>query len=275
MTTTAPDARALRPSRFVAFALLCASLLLSTSAFAAIQAKPLEWRQGKQRFSGFIVYNDANNTPRPGLVMVPDWMGVTPASVEKARQIASAGYVVLVADVYGKGVRPKDAKAAGAQAQKMYADLPALRARAALAVDTLRAQAGKAPVDPTRIGALGYCFGGKTVLELARAGADIAGVVSFHGGLDTKLPAKPGEVKASVLVLNGAADTYVPAEHITGLQSELTAAGVDWQFVNYADAVHCFALESANNPPGCVYNERAAKRAFSLMNLFFFERFGG
>lgn len=274
MTTAAPDARALRPSRFAAFALLCASLLLSASAFAAIQVKPLEWRQGKQRFSGFVVYNDANNTPRPGLVMVPDWMGVTPASVDKARQIASAGYVVLVADVYGKGVRPKDAKAAGAQAQKMYADLPELRRRAALAVETLRAQAGKAPVDPTRIGALGYCFGGKTVLELARSGADIAGVVSFHGGLDTQLPAKRGEVKASVLVLNGAADTYVPAEHIAAVQQEMSAAGADWQFVNFADAVHCFALETAN-APGCMYNERAAKRAFSLMNLFFHERFGG
>ena len=263
-----------RTSRLIALALLCASLLLSLPALAEMQAKPLEWKQGKQRFSGYLVYNDANATLRPGLVMVPDWMGVTQASVDKAKQIANAGYVVLVADVYGKGVRPKDAKAAGAQVKKMYADLPALRARAALALDTLRAQAGKAPVDPARIGALGFCFGGKTVLELARSGADIAGVVSFHGGLDTTLPAKSGDLKASVLVLNGAADTYVSPEDIAGLQSEMTAAGADWQFVNYADAVHCFALETANGP-GCMYNERAAKRAFSLMNLFFYERFGG
>lgn len=260
--------------RAAMFALLCLSLLASMPVFAAMQAKPLEWTVGKQRFSGFLVYNDSTSVKRPGLVMVPDWKGVTPASVEKAKQIASAGYVVLVADVYGKGVRPKDDKAAGAQVGKMYQDLPGLRARVAAAVNTLRAQAAKAPVDTDRIGALGFCFGGKAVLELARSGADIAGVVSFHGGLDTTLPAGSGALKASVLVLNGADDTYVPAEQIRGFEREMTSAGADWQFVNFSGAVHCFALESANSPPGCVYNERAAKRAFSMMNLFFHERFG-
>lgn len=265
--------RAVR-ARVLALAALLLSLFCAADAFAAMQAKAVEWREGKQRFSGFLVYNDSSSVKRPGLLMVPDWFGVTPAAVEKAKQVAAAGYVVLVVDMYGKGVRPKDAKAAGAQVGKLYADLPGLRARAAAALATLREQAKNAPIDTNRIGAFGYCMGGKTVLELARSGADIAGVVSFHGGLDTTLPAKPGAVKASVLVLNGAADTYVPAEHIAGLQTEMTAAGVDWQFVNYADAVHCFALETAN-APGCQYNERAAKRAFSLMNLFFHERFGG
>ncbi len=254
--------------------LLIVSLLASASALAAMQAKPLEWSQGKQRFSGFLVYNDATAVKRPALVMVPDWKGVTPASVEKAKQIAAAGYVVLVADVYGKGVRPRDDKAAAAQVGKMYRDLPGLRARAAAALDALRAQADKAPIDTSRIGALGFCFGGKTVLELARSGADIAGVVSFHGGLDTALPAESGALKASVLVLNGADDTYVPADQIAGFQTEMKNAGADWQFVNFSGAVHCFALENANSAPGCVYNERAAKRAFSMMNLFFHERFG-
>jgi dienelactone hydrolase len=250
---------------------LCA---LASPAFAAMQAKPIEWSVGKQRFSGFLVYNDATAAKRPGLVMVPDWKGVTPAAVDKARQVAAAGYVVLVADVYGKGIRPKDDKAARAQVTKMYQDLPALRIRAAAALEALRAQADKAPIDLARIGAFGYCFGGKTVLELARSGAEIAGVVSFHGGLDTTLPAAAGALKTSVLVLNGADDTYVPAEQIAAFEGEMKAAGADWQFVNFSGAVHCFALESANTPPGCVYNERAAKRAFSMMNLFFHERFG-
>jgi dienelactone hydrolase len=266
----------MRPMRWAGlFALLCLSVLFSLPAFAAMQAKPVEWKQGKQRFSGYLVYNDANTTKRPGLMMVPDWKGVTPASVEKAKLIASAGYVVLVADMFGKGVRPKDDKAAGALVGKIYKDLPTLRARAAAALDFLRAQAANAPIDTSRIGAFGFCFGGKTVLELARSGADVAGVVSFHGGLDTSMPAESGVLKTSVLVLNGADDTYVPAAQIEGFESEMKAAGADWQFVNFSGAVHCFALESANSPPGCVYNARAAKRATTMMNQFFFERFGG
>ena len=257
------------------FALLCFSFLVSLPAFAAMQAKPVEWKQGKQRFSGYLVYNDSNTTKRPGLMMVPDWKGVTPASVEKAKLIANAGYVVLVADMFGKGVRPKDDKAAGALVGKIYQDLPALRARAAAALDFLRAQAATAPIDINRIGAFGFCFGGKTVLELARSGADLAGVVSFHGGLDTTMPAQSGALKASVLVLNGADDTYVPAAQIAGFESEMKGAGADWQFVNFSGAVHCFALESANSPPGCVYNPTAARRATTMMNQFFFERFGG
>lgn len=255
------------------FALLC-FLVVSLPASAAMQAKAVEWKQGKQRFSGYLVYNDSTSVKRPGLMMVPDWKGVTPASVEKAKLIANAGYVVLVADVYGKGIRPKDDKAAAALVGKMYQDLPTLRSRAAIALDFLREQAANAPIDTARIGAFGFCFGGKTVLELARSGADIAGVVSFHGGLDTTMPADGGTLKTSLLVLNGADDSYVPAEQIQAFQKEMNAAGADWQFVNFSGAVHCFALESAKSPPGCVYNERAAKRATTMMNQFFYERFG-
>ena len=111
--------------------------------------------------------------------------------------------MVLVADVYGKNVRPKDDAEALAQVKKMYADRAALRSRVNKALDVLKAQKG-VPLDAAKVGAVGYCFGGATVLELARSGADVAGVVTFHGGLDTTMPAKPGTVKASLLVLNGA-----------------------------------------------------------------------
>jgi dienelactone hydrolase len=265
----------MRSMRWAGLFALLSFFLMASPAFAAMQAKPVEWKQGKQRFSGYLVYNDATTTKRPGLMMVPDWKGVTPAAVENAKQIASAGYVVLVADVYGKGVRPKDDKAARAQVTKLYENLPGLRARAAAALDALRDQAKNAPIDIARIGAIGFCFGGKTVLELARSGADVAGVVTFHGGLDTTMPAQSGGIKASVLVLNGADDTYVPAEQIQGFQTEMKSAGADWQFVNFSGAVHCFALESANSPPGCVYNALAARRAYTMMNQFFYERFGG
>ena len=248
-------------------------LLLSSPVFAKMQERPIEWRLGTQAFSGVLVYDDANASKRPGLVMVPDWKGVSDAAVATARKIAGTRYVILVADVYGKGVRPKNDAQAMAQVKQLYADRTVLRARTDKALQVLRAQAGKAPLDPDRVGAIGFCFGGASVLELARSGALIAGAVSFHGGLATSMPAKPGEVKASLLVLNGADDRNTTPEDIAGFSQEMDRAGVDWQFVDFSGAVHCFALENANSPPGCVYNPRAAKRAFVMMDNFFDERF--
>lgn len=251
---------------------LALAALWASPLLASPQEKPVEWKIGEQVFSGALVYDDANAIKRPGLVMVPDWLGVTPAAVAKARQIAGNDYVVLVVDMYGKGIRPKDPAEALAQVKKMYADIPAMRTRINKAVEVLRAEVGNAPLDPARIAALGYCFGGSSVLELARSGADVAGVVTFHGGLDTTLPAQPGVVRAPLLVLNGADDKNTAPE-IAGFEKEMNAAGVDWQFVNFSGAVHCFALEDANRPPGCVYNERAAKRAYRMMDDFFDEIF--
>jgi dienelactone hydrolase len=249
--------------------------LCSLPALARMQATPVDWTLGRQTFSGVLVYDDAAATKRPGLVMVPDWKGVTADSVRTAQKIAGSRYVILVADVYGKGVRPKDDAAAMAQVKSLYADRNVLRERANKALQVLRAQAGKAPLDPAHIGAIGFCFGGATVLELARSGADIAGVASFHGTLPTSLPAKAGVVKASVLVLNGANDANTTFDNVASFKKEMDAAGVDWQFVDFSGAVHCFALENANSPPNCVYNPRAAKRAYTMMDDFFRERFAG
>ena len=246
-------------------------MLAAAPVFAKMQAKPVEWDVGKDHFSGYVVYDDASTTKRPGLVMVPDWYGVTDSALEKAKHIAGHDYVVLLTDVYGKGVRPKTNEEALAQVKKLNGDDAGWRARINKAVDVLKAQAGKAPLDATKIGALGYCFGGSTVLELARSGADIAGVVTFHGGLATPMPAKPKSIKASVLVLNGADDKGTAGD-IAGFQQEMNEAGADWQFVNFSGAVHCFALPTANSP-GCMYNERAATRGELMMRNFFAERF--
>ncbi|MEO6154757.1 MAG: dienelactone hydrolase family protein [Thermomonas sp.] len=252
--------------------LLVIGLMFATApVFAKMQAKPVEWHVGKDHFSGYVVYDDAGKAKRPGLVMVPDWYGVTDSALEKAKHIAGTDYVVLLTDVYGKGVRPKSNEEALSQVKKLNGDDVAWRARITKAVDVLKAQAGSAPLDASRIGALGYCFGGSTVLELARSGADIAGVVTFHGGLSTPMPAKPDVIKASVLVLNGADDKGTAGD-ITGFQKEMNNAGADWQFVNFSGAVHCFALPTANRP-GCMYNERAATRAELMMRNFFAERF--
>jgi len=242
-------------------------------ALAAMQAKPVEWTQDGTTFSGVLVYDDSDNDKRPGLVMVPNWKGVNDSAIAKAKQLAGDDYVVLVADVYGKGVRPKTDAEAGPVATKLRNDRPVLRARALKAIEVLKAQAGKTPLDASRIGAVGFCFGGTTVLEMARAGAPLAGVVSLHGGLGSPLPAKAGGTHPSVLVLNGADDKGVSKADIASFEQEMNAAKVDWEFTNYSGAVHCFAESDANSPPGCLYNERAAKRAWKALDEFFEERF--
>ena len=254
-----------------------ALVLAAAPAFAAMQAQPVEWQVGEDRFRGMLVYDDAARGPRPGLVMVPNWMGMSETNIARAKDIAGDDYVVLVADVYGKGVLPKDKAEARAQAMKAYADGGAtLRQRAAAALASLKAQAGRAPLDADRIAAFGFCFGGSVVLELARSGADVAGVVSVHGGLQGHLPAEGNRVRAPVLVLNGAADTSVTDAHIAAFGKEMDAAGADWQFVNFSGARHCFTQaedQPADPADNCRYDARASKRAFDLMHAFFRERF--
>ena len=257
----------------LALALLC----VATPALAAMQARPVEWTVGKDRFSGYVVYDDASTAKRPGLVMVPNWMGVTADSVERAKSVAGKDYVVLVADVYGKGNRPKDAGEAGKLAGGLRGeDRSVLRARIDGAVGALKAQAGKAPLQADKLGAFGFCFGGSTVLELAREGAGLAGVVSLHGGLAPgKQSPTADRVRTPVLVLNGADDKAVPDADILAFEKEMDAAGADWQFVDFSGAVHCFAEASAGTDPAsnCRYDERAAKRAYRMMDDFFRERF--
>lgn len=241
------------------------SLLFAAPLCAAPVSEPVEWSLDGTQFRGFLVYDDATEAKRPGLLMAPNWMGVNDDAVAHAKDIAGSDYVVLVADLYGADVRPDGPQAAAAATTPLREDRGLMRARARKALDVLRAQAGNVPLDPARLAAIGFCFGGTVVLELARDGADIDGVVSFHGGLGTDQPAQAGAVKAGVLVLNGAADRNVSAEDIAALQQEMTAAGADWTLVNFGGAVHCFSEPSANRPPNCVYDARAAERSFEMM----------
>ena len=255
---------------------LLLSAMLSVCALPATAAmvdKPVDWTIGNDRFTGVLVYDDTNAIKRPGLVMVPNWQGINPSAIEKAKRIAGDDYVVLIADVYGSKIRPKNDEEAGKVAEPLRGDRPLLRARIEKAVAVLKEQAGKAPLEASKIGAFGSCFGGTTALELVRGGSELAGVVSFHGGLATPLPAKDDAARTPVLVLNGADDRGISDEDIAAFEREMDATGADWQFVNFSGAVHCFAEADANNPPGCVYNERAAKRAYEMMPDFFRERF--
>ena len=252
--------------------LFLAATLSAPSALAAMHADPVAWKVGDRSFEGVLVYDDAGAGKRPGLVMVPDWMGMTEGAIAKAKHIAGGDYVVLVADVYGKGAQPKDSGGARALVEKLYADRTELRVRIGKALSVLEENAAGAPLDGSKLGAFGYCFGGATVLELARSGAAIDAVVTFHGGLDTSMPAQPGAVQASVLVLNGADDRGTAGD-VAAFKQEMDAAGADWQFVDFSHTVHCFALPDANSPPGCVYNPLSAQRAERMMRGFLDERF--
>jgi dienelactone hydrolase len=197
--------------------------------------------------------------------------------VDRAKTLAGDHYVILVADYYGKGVRPENsAQAAQLATQLREGDRAALRARIRAAVAALKAQAGHAPVDVDKIGAFGFCLGGTTVLELVRAGDKLAGVVTLHGDLSANHRAAPGSAQTPVLVLNGADDKAVTTEDIAAFQREMNQAGADWQLVNFSGAVHCFALPSAGNDPAsnCRYNPRVAQRAYRMMDGFFDEVFG-
>ncbi|HEX7915775.1 dienelactone hydrolase family protein [Rudaea sp.] len=249
------------------------SCFVENAAHAAMVTKNLDYDVGGKKMQSVLVYDDTVKAPRPGIVMTPDWLGINADNIALAKQIAGKDYVILVADVYGVDARPKNADEAGAATSNMYAHRGELRARINAALAQLKAQGVKAPLDGAHWGAIGFCFGGATTLDLARSGADVQGVVSFHGNLAGD-PAFKDEVKARVLVLHGADDKYESPEQIAGFQQEMRDAGADWQFLSYGGAMHCFAIPSADGKiPGCKYDARTAKRAFAQMHEFFGEVF--
>ncbi|MFO0585383.1 MAG: dienelactone hydrolase family protein [Anaeromyxobacter sp.] len=257
----------------IALALAAALLAIAVPARAEVKTQLVEYKQGDTVLEGILAWDTNGPKTRPGIVVVHDWMGVGPYVKMRAEQLAALGYVAFAADIYGKGVRPKDGKEAGALAgQYRSGDRALLRARVAAALDTLKKQPG---VDAAKLAAIGYCFGGSTVLELARMGGDVKGVVSFHGGLGTEHP-DASKVKAKVLVLHGADDPFVPAAEVAAFEDEMRKANVDWQLVKYSGAVHAFTQPGAgnDNSKGAAYNEKADKRSFQAMKDFFAELFG-
>lgn len=256
----------------------CATTLLIlmgiNAAHAAMVTKTLDYVVDGKPMQSVLVYDDAIKKLRPGLVMTPDWLGMNSNQVTLAKQVAGKDYVVLVADVYGTAVRPTNATEAGAAAKSMYDNRADLRARINAALTQLKAQAGKAPLDGQHWGAFGFCFGGAATLDLARTGADVQAVVTFHGNLATDDPSLAKNIKAKVLAMNGGDDKFVPEDQIVAFQKEMRDANVDWQFVSFGGAVHCFAIPTAlGEVPGCQYNDRAAKRAFVMMHDFLDETF--
>jgi len=249
--------------------------LMALTAVAKPVQKPVKYELSGTKLEGVLVYDDAVKTPRPGLVLVPNWMGINAANLKQAAEIAGKDYIIFVADMYGESVRPKTTDEAGKAAGAVKGDRSLMRARVNKAVELLRTEGKAVGLDAKKLGAIGFCFGGTSVLELARSGADVAGVVSFHGGLDAPLPAEGKGITAKVLALHGADDPYVPAKEVAGFEEEMRKAKADWQLVAYGNAVHSFTDVDANLAGQAQYNPKVAKRAYKAMNNFFAEAFGG
>jgi dienelactone hydrolase len=254
-------------------ALFCASIASISFAKAALVEKAVSYEQGGTTLEGFHVYDDAVSGKRPAILVIHQWTGLSENEKQRSRMLAELGYNVFAADIYGKGVRPKVPEA-GKEAGKYKSDRTLYRARMIAALDLLKADERS---EGKKVAAIGYCFGGTGVLELARAGTDLAGVVSFHGGLDAApgMNAMAGKIPAKVLVLHGAVDPYVPAEQLAAFQKEMTDAKADWQLVSYGDAVHAFTQKEAGNDPskGAAYQEAADRRSWVAMQEFFKELF--
>jgi dienelactone hydrolase len=204
----------------------------------------------------------------PGILMVHNWMGVTSNTDVQAQALADLGFVVLAADIYGAGQRPKDSKEAGAFAGKYKGDRTLFRKRLVGAFEELKKQKG---IQKTQLFGVGYCFGGTGVVELARSGADVKGVVSFHGGLDSPTPNDGKNVTSRVLALHGADDPFVPAKDLEAFESEMRTHKIDWQLVKFGGAVHSFTDKDAgaDNSKGAAYNALADARSWEMMKNFF------
>jgi dienelactone hydrolase len=249
--------------------------LLLAGAAGLVQAdmivKTVDYEIDGQAYQGKLVYDDSITEPRPGLLMVPNWMGVTENAAKKAYRAGGSDYVVFIADLYGRDIRPANAEEAGKAAGAVRGDRPLMRKRVNAALEVLREQAATVALDTERLGAIGFCFGGTSVLELARSGTEIKGVVSFHGNLDSPTPADARQIRTPVLVLHGAIDPYVPDEQVAAFQQEMRDADVDWTLISYGGAVHSFTDPTANAKGQAEYHPQVAERAFGAMRQFFDE----
>jgi len=247
-------------------------IVVVLSAKSEIVFKTVEYKEGSIVLEGLSVYDDALQGKRPAVLVVHQWKGLGDYEKKRAEMLARLGYNVFAVDIYGKGVRPATMQAAGAEAGKYKNDRALLRARVRAGLEVLL---NHELTDGTRVAAIGYCFGGTSVLELARSGANIAGVVSFHGGLSSPTPGDARNIKAKVLALHGADDPNVPPKEVAAFEEEMRQGRVDWQLVAYGGAVHSFTDWNAgnDNSKGAAYNEGADRRSWEAMKQFFSELF--
>ena len=243
------------------------SLAVATPAVAAIETRVVDYTAGDTALQGFLAWNDATPGKRPGVLVVHEWWGHNEHARKQAERLADAGYVAFALDMYGKGkvtTHPADAKQLVAEAT---ADAARVRARFDAALAVLRADPH---VDPEKIAVVGYCFGGKVALDMARAGADVDAVIAIHAALAPSVQAAPGQVKARILVLTGGADPMVPAEQVRAFEAEMKAAGADARVITYPAAKHGFTNPDADKAgvPSLGYDPAADRASFQEMVSF-------
>jgi dienelactone hydrolase len=253
------------------FALSIAAFLLLASAgvaHARVQTRELVYQQGDTQLQGYVAWDDAIRAKRPGVLVVHEWWGHNAHARRQAERLAKAGYVGFALDMYGKGkvaTHPDDAEKFMTEALK---DPEVANARFQAAVDQLKQDPH---VDPSKIAAIGYCFGGGVALGQARAGADLAAVATFHGAIATKHPAEKGNVKARVLIMTGTADEFVPTEQVAAVDTEMKAAGANYQIIRYPGAKHSFTNPDAASygMKELAYNAAADKASWAAMLKMF------
>lgn len=252
---------------------MAAWLAMAGAASGEVKTKAIEYKQGDTILQGFFAWDDAKPGKRPGVLVIHEWWGHNEHARNQATRLAEAGYVAFALDMYGKGklaTHPKDAEAFMMEALSKP-DVAAARFKAGLAQ-----LAADPHVDPEKIAAFGYCFGGGVALAMARNGADLDAVVTFHGALATQTPAKPGAVKPRLLILTGADDPMVPAAQVEALRTEMKAAGASIEIVTYPGAKHSFTNPGADKVVGMEglgYNAAADKQSWAAAMKFLGEVF--
>lgn len=248
---------------------------IAGTVFAKIVGEEVEYQGGGVTMKGYLAYDDAVKGKRPGVLVVHEWWGHNEHARNSARKLAELGYTALAVDMYGDGKTAEHPKDAGAFAGEVKKNMDVASARFEAAKKLLSEHK---TTDGSRIAAIGYCFGGGIVLEMARRGMDLDAVVSFHGSLGTQSPAQPGKVKAKMLVCNGEADPFVKPEQITAFKQEMKNANVDFEFKSYPDAKHAFTNPAATENGKkfelpLAYNEAADKQSWEDMKAFLKQAF--
>jgi dienelactone hydrolase len=255
-------------------AAIAACAMFSTMTHAAIKSEPVEYRVGDVTCKSVIVYDDTATGKRPGIAVYPEWWGMDDYAKHRAAMLAELGYVAIAVDLYGNGQTTSDPAEAGKLSGALKSDRKLLRERANAGLDQLKKNAH---VDASKLGAIGYCFGGATAIELGRSGADVKGIVTFHAALDSPNPADGKNIKGRLLICHGGDDTFETPKDIEAFQQEMRENHVDWEMNVYGGAVHSFSNPSADKHgiPGIAYNAKADQRSWAAMQAVFEQVFGG
>ncbi len=233
-----------------------------------ITTQQLTYSDADTKLNGIFFWDESLTSKRPGVLVVHGGAGLDDHAKNRARRFAELGYIAFACDMYGEGVAGSRERIM-ACINELRSDPNKLPQRATAGLNVLRSH----PLTNSHIAAVGYCFGGMTVLELARSGAPIAGAVSVHGSLDTKRPAAPDSIKSKILVLHGALDPHVPLTQVTAFADEMKSANADWQLIVYGQAMHGFTHEDKWNVPGVAYHAPSDARSWRAIESFFAETF--